>query len=784
MTVSTLCRAALLAAFAAILAVGCRDAVVAPPTNLRVVVQPPPEPWTPLLSRFGMARLRLRWDASPSLAAGGAGRYVVFRVSGARLDVRREIASVPAGRTFADVPTVFPVEDPAPLYEVVAEGSDGGTSDPSASGLVTPPRFLTGVPLAHPTGAPRCLPPVAIAALRPDGLGGVWIATRGAGLAHVAADGTWRRWTTLDGLLDDRLLAMALAPDGAVWLGCHGGLQRLDPASGSLRTWTEASGGLRGPVTSASVAPDGALWLVTGGALARMTRTMTAPLVLGDALSESHRAGTLLGDLRSLAEQQAWRAWVEHRPSSGDDLSLVAVARDGGIWAAGPTTGVLRRAPGALVWQAVSPPNAEGPAPVAPTVLAPERGGAAWLGTDRGLFHLSPEGAWQAMPLLPVSLLPEAPGTLVAAVAVLSDDRVTAVVAGQPLACSATPTPACTLLPGGPTEATRGLTSAAAGVDGAVWLGARDGRVERRGEAGAAPVTAGAACPAPPAGDVTAVGQDRSGRIWVASPVALARRTPLDGAWTTQLAGQAYPDLPITALAFDEHGNAFAGTRRGVAVHFDEPPLWTLLEGSDGMSAPATMTLAGGRIWTGGEDGLHLFDLAHEGRVRHVSLGGAARAGVTALAARPDGGLWVGTRAGLFRWTAAAGIEGPERLEAADEPVEALALDGAAGLWLATSTGLQRRSVLLGGIARYPLPEGWAADRIVAIASVRRGVAVSTRAGRVGCADSAGGRVREQLDLSRGVPGVEVRGMVVDDGGTAWLATRQAGLVAIPSVCP
>ena len=87
---------ALVAALTVVLA-GCGGdaSPVAPPRHLRAALHPPPPPLTRMMSAAGMARLRLVWDPSTSLLDAAGGRYVVYRVSGERLDVRKEVASVP-----------------------------------------------------------------------------------------------------------------------------------------------------------------------------------------------------------------------------------------------------------------------------------------------------------------------------------------------------------------------------------------------------------------------------------------------------------------------------------------------------------------------------------------------------------------------------------------------------------------------------------------------------------------------------------------------------------------
>jgi ligand-binding sensor domain-containing protein len=776
---------------------GCAAETVAPPLHLRAVAQPPPEPLVPLLSQYGMARLRLAWDPSPTLAAGAAGRYVVVQVSGARLDVRRPVAEVPATQTTVVLPVTIPPDEPPPLYEVVAEGPRGGVSERSGSGLVTAPRFLAGLPALHAGPAPSCLPPVAIRALAPDGRGGLWVATDGGGVAFRPPDGPWRRTTSLDGLLDDRVRSLAVAPDGAAWLGFRRGLQRLDPEGGSLRTWIGAAGGVPGDVTGLAFDHAGALWLATGGALARMAPGMARPAVLAERAPEGAQGSGLFADLTSLAAHRAWQVHLERTPVGGSAVTHVAVAPDGAVWVAGTGFGVARQAPGGLTWRRIPLPAAAGAAAAPAEVrgVAPGVGLTGWVATSAGLLRLGEAGAWQPVPLALPGLTVDVTG-----LAALAPDRVLALLSGLPVSCSAAPLPVCAPLPGDLGGLTAGsapgftaIAVGAGGGDGGLWLGARDGAVEWRADPAGAGRTLTVDCPhAPPPGDLSAVAIAPDGALWALSPVAAARRAR-DGRWTVDRAGAAWPGWALTALTFDPFGNVYAAAGGGVAVRFVEPPLWTVVPTPESARAPVAVALTGGRrVWTGGPDGLYRFDLAGSGRAERVPLtagGGPAGApggdlAVTALAARPDGGLWIGTRAGLHRWTPAHGVEGPAAFQGPADPIDALATDGAAGLWLAGPTGVQRRSALLGGVTRYPLPESWADDPVVAIASRGDGVALATRRGRVGCADNAGGPVRERLDLTRTSASVTVRGLALDAAGTASLATEGLGLVTVPALCP
>jgi len=109
----------------------------------------------------------------------------------------------------------------------------------------------------------------ALRALVEDGEGRVWLGTTGEGLLAVGRDGAMLRLMAADdaddGLLDDRIAALAAAPDGSLWIGTWRGLARLGP--GHARPEPVALVDAAGRPVEADrirglfLAPDGSLWV-------------------------------------------------------------------------------------------------------------------------------------------------------------------------------------------------------------------------------------------------------------------------------------------------------------------------------------------------------------------------------------------------------------------------------------------------------------------------------------------------------------------------------------------
>jgi len=95
----------------------------------------------------------------------------------------------------------------------------------------------------------------------------LWFGTFGGGLSRFdvgafragARDEAWTTYTARDGLAEDVISCMALAPDGTLWIGAaDNGVSHFD---GSTWTnYTAAHGLIDNEILSMVLAPDGVLW--------------------------------------------------------------------------------------------------------------------------------------------------------------------------------------------------------------------------------------------------------------------------------------------------------------------------------------------------------------------------------------------------------------------------------------------------------------------------------------------------------------------------------------------
>ncbi|MBN1975834.1 MAG: hypothetical protein JW918_00405 [Anaerolineae bacterium] len=189
-----------------------------------------------------------------------------------------------------------------------------------------------------------------------------WAATDNGIVAWNLAGGEHTTLTTDDGLIDNQVRAISIAPDGAVWAGTDFGLARFDG-----ETWTtyDVHSGLGdNQVTALAFAPDGTLWIGTRKNLVSYT---------GDR-------------------------WAIHTHAAGDvAITAVAIGADGTVWATGrgcsghsASIGGLYR----LAGESLSPVTHDSPTPAAVSfaqvVVAPD--GAVWATGGSGEVYRLRDG--------------------------------------------------------------------------------------------------------------------------------------------------------------------------------------------------------------------------------------------------------------------------------------------------------------------------------------------------------------------------------------------------------
>ena len=105
------------------------------------------------------------------------------------------------------------------------------------------------------------------------------------GLLYYDADKNPTRFTTADGLPDNKITSLTLAPNGNIWCGTPKGLCRYD--GNRWRTFLESDGVNFTDFSSSAFGPDGSVWFVTPSGLCSFNgkswKTWTMPPGIADA---------------------------------------------------------------------------------------------------------------------------------------------------------------------------------------------------------------------------------------------------------------------------------------------------------------------------------------------------------------------------------------------------------------------------------------------------------------------------------------------------------------------
>jgi signal transduction histidine kinase len=138
-----------------------------------------------------------------------------------------------------------------------------------------------------------------------DGRGDeVWIGRRQGGLTRIRLEGTTvqaRRYSESDGLAQDSVYAVHVAPDGAVWAGTlNAGASRLH--DGVFTRYNAGHGLPSNTVTAIAGVADGAVWLGTPNGLASWSKGRTRTYTTADGLPSS--------DISAIAVTAAGQVWV------------------------------------------------------------------------------------------------------------------------------------------------------------------------------------------------------------------------------------------------------------------------------------------------------------------------------------------------------------------------------------------------------------------------------------------------------------------------------------------
>ncbi|MCE4539907.1 diguanylate cyclase [Pelomonas sp. P7] len=539
-------------------------------------------------------------------------------------------------------------------------------------------------------------------------------------------------------------IATSLAEDGQgfLWIGSPGGLSRWD---GYRFRVYQADPQREGAL------PDNYIQALHGDTRGRLWVGTTSAGLLRHDPSTDRFVRYPVGGERGLSH-------VSVRQVVDDGEGGLWIVTDGGLDRLNPVSGRIEHA--SLGWAAAAGPEVR--------VLLRDRRGALWLGSTAGLFRREPGAArLEPVPLRPgAGVQPEVlaqdaagriwVGSLQHGVFVLPDEgRAPA----APVREQATPD-GLDLLGGsqiaGLAEVQPGEMWVATLAQGLVAVDYAEGRTRRIRHVPAWPMSLADNA-------LRALYRDRAGLVWVATNRGLSRCDPRQTAVLTRFG--VTPD----------GGDALDGRFVSTEISWIQP-------------------MPDGRLWLGThKNGIDILD-AGGVRVGALRPDGAQPATalppdiVLAMAPAPDGGLFVGTKRGLYRADAAGQhvvrVEIPGREPTAS--VWALLADGD-DLWIGGQTdGLWRLDFRHGRGEAFALAvPGLSDQRITVLARDRREAGVlwvGTRHGlnRVELAHRAVTRWLPGPTGDRALSAGFVTALLTDEHGRLWVGSYGGGVDVLP----
>jgi diguanylate cyclase (GGDEF)-like protein len=542
------------------------------------------------------------------------------------------------------------------------------------------------VPRFEPIGEPGAVRDNVVSALAIDARGLLWA---GSPEGLLRFDGyAFRRYPLAgpDGQLLPEQFVRAMLPDprGWIWVAAgNSGLVRLDVASGRWDRWTrdgksaDDTAPAANTVRTFALEKDGTLWIGGSGGLDRFdvkTQRFTHHRGKEDGLPDPRvqsllvdRQGTLwIGSWRGLARKAADGPIETLDVGLSDQLvTLISETLDGRI-IVGTAQGQLR----ALSPQGQVLPFSPGAQPGATSGVWPVMAMAQpdadelWFGDASGLSRRrATDGT--LIERLPATGAGTAPRSDVRALLRDPSGTVWAGSYGGGLMRHVPSLPGLSMVRdsiGGAAGGGLDVRSILQLANGEIWLGLLSGGIERR-DRELQPL--GLITPGPgglPPGRVNALGQTQDGSVWVAVDTQLLR--------------------------FDGQGRLKETLRSGNAV-------------------PRRFhAAADGALWIATLDGLMRWS-PRQPQMRAIPTSGlvGGTGEVNAFAALPDGSLWAGGAAGLFRvarpgsdeavaeWVEPSGLTG--------QTVLGMAVDPEGTLWVDTGTGLHRLLQTDGRKARF-----------------------------------------------------------------------------------
>jgi signal transduction histidine kinase/ligand-binding sensor domain-containing protein/DNA-binding response OmpR family regulator len=476
-----------------------------------------------------------------------------------------------------------------------------------------------------------------ITALAADTVGGLWVATASGGALHYTpgaplSPGTFEHYGSGEGLPDDRLLSIAVDPQGRVWAGTQRGMAMFE--GGRFRPiYTD---NFQGPVSYLYFGSDGETWVGSFGRALRISggKLTEIPLPGGSVTSilRTRHGEILISGEVGLYRVVVGRA-VPHQ--IGDVSNTIAILEDsrGGMWVS-KAGGGLNALDGSRLGSAPARLLAASQSEV--LALFEDREGNVWAGTRSGELHRFRRHLFEGF------------GSKEG----LADDYIYSVYDD---------------------------------ARGSIWIGGPQGLNELTADGRLRLFTMKDGLPNL---HVNAICGAAGGGLWIGTSLGLAR---LENGTVITPHQPATLRSGVRVVLEDREGNLWVGTmRQGLEVF--QHGTWTHYGVKDGLGSLAVRELyqdSRGAVWVGTWGGLTRFE---NGKTTLFNArSGMPHDSTTVVYEDEQNTLWVGTPAGLVRLkNGAITAFGPEVGISSD--VEQITGDLKGNLWLGTPSGILRVS--------------------------------------------------------------------------------------------